>query len=72
MTEGPLDDYSASYAAACALLGLQHLHFLGLVFRGLSAQTMLVTETGVMQLVDFRCAVLQLLCALCMRVCAWG
>ncbi|KAI8469910.1 MAG: kinase-like domain-containing protein [Monoraphidium minutum] len=56
MAEGPLDDYSAAYVSACALLGMQHLHYLDIVYRGLSAQTILVTETGVMQLVDFRFA----------------
>jgi serine/threonine protein kinase len=54
LAEGPLDDYSASYIAACCLLGLQHLHQLGVVYRGLSTLTILVTESGIMQLVDFR------------------
>lgn len=55
LSEGPLDDYSAAYIAACCLLGLSHLHSLGFIYRGLSALTILVTEAGVMQLVDFRC-----------------
>ncbi|GBF88184.1 phosphatase 2C and cyclic nucleotide-binding kinase domain-containing protein [Raphidocelis subcapitata] len=54
LAEGPLDDYSAAYITACCLLGLSHLHSLGFVYRGLSALTILVTEAGVMQLVDFR------------------
>ena len=33
LDEGPLDDYSAAYIAACALLGLQHLHYLGVIYR---------------------------------------
>jgi hypothetical protein len=37
-----------------AVLGLSHLHRLGIAYRGLSAITLLVTEGGLVQLVDFR------------------
>ncbi|KAF8060315.1 protein phosphatase 2C [Scenedesmus sp. PABB004] len=53
---GPLDERSAAYVSAMALLGLSHLHRLGLMYRGLSAITLLVTEGGLVQLVDFRFA----------------
>jgi hypothetical protein len=41
--------------AANAVLALQHLHYLGIIYRGLNALTLLVTEAGLVQLVDFRC-----------------
>eukprot|EP00882_Tetradesmus_deserticola_P006856 GHRQ01007222.1.p1 GENE.GHRQ01007222.1~~GHRQ01007222.1.p1 ORF type:complete len:320 (+),score=136.27 GHRQ01007222.1:462-1421(+) len=53
---GPLDERSAAYITAMALLGLGHLHRLGIAYRGLSAITLLVTEGGLVQLVDFRFA----------------
>lgn len=56
LADGALDDYSAAYAAACVVVALQHLHLLGVLYRGLSADTVLVTETGLLQLVDFRFA----------------
>lgn len=54
--QGPLDERSASYVTAMAILGLSHLHRLGIAYRGLSAITLLVTEGGLVQLVDFRFA----------------
>lgn len=36
------------------VLGLNHLHRQGIAYRGLSAITLLVTEGGLVQLVDFR------------------
>lgn len=56
LQEGPLDERSAAYVVAMALLGLHHLHCLGIIYRGLSAITLLMTESGLVQLVDFRCA----------------
>jgi hypothetical protein len=53
-----------------AVLGLSHLHRLGIAYRGLSAITLLVTEGGLVQLVDFRycvgtlCSAYLLLCFL--------
>lgn len=52
--QGPLDERSAAYVVAMALLGLHHLHQLGIIYRGLSAITLLMTESGLVQLVDFR------------------
>jgi hypothetical protein len=40
--------------AGNAVLALQHLHYLGIIYRGLNALTLLVTEAGLVQLVDFR------------------
>jgi serine/threonine protein kinase len=54
--QGALDDESARFVAASVVLGLEHLHFSGVVFRGLTADTVLVTETGNLQLVDMRFA----------------
>lgn len=54
MLQGPLDERSAAYVTAMAVLGLSHLHRLGIAYRGLSAITLLVTEGGLVQLVDFR------------------
>lgn len=54
--QGPLDEYSTFYVAACAVLALEHLHYLDIIYRGLNAATMMVSEGGLMQLVDFRFA----------------
>jgi hypothetical protein len=54
LQEGPLDERSAAYVVAMVLLGLHHLHCLGIIYRGLSAITLLMTESGLVQLVDFR------------------
>lgn len=56
MLQGALDERSASYITAMVVLGLSHLHRLGIAYRGLSAITLLVTEGGLVQLVDFRFA----------------
>eukprot|EP00878_Enallax_costatus_P013880 GHUV01014515.1.p1 GENE.GHUV01014515.1~~GHUV01014515.1.p1 ORF type:complete len:400 (+),score=6.70 GHUV01014515.1:1-1200(+) len=53
---GPLDERSAAYITAMVVLGLNHLHRQGIAYRSLSAITLLVTEGGLVQLVDFRFA----------------
>eukprot|EP00879_Flechtneria_rotunda_P004427 GHRR01004678.1.p1 GENE.GHRR01004678.1~~GHRR01004678.1.p1 ORF type:complete len:470 (+),score=165.57 GHRR01004678.1:34-1410(+) len=53
---GPLDERSASYVVGMVVLGLGHLHHLGITYRGLSGNTLLMTEGGLVQLVDFRFA----------------
>ena len=56
LLQGPLDERSAAYVVAMALLGLQHCHQLGIIYRGMSAITLLMTESGLVQLADFRSA----------------
>jgi hypothetical protein len=56
LLQGPLDERSAAYVVAMALLGLQHCHQLGIIYRGMSAITLLMTESGLVQMVDFRSA----------------
>jgi hypothetical protein len=51
-----LDEVSAAYVTASAALALEHLHFLGVVYRGLCTSSVLVTEAGLLQLADFRFA----------------
>jgi hypothetical protein len=47
-------------------LALSHLHRLGIAYQGLSAITLLVTEGGLVQLVDFRYSVQTLCSAHCL------
>lgn len=54
VTPGPLDEPSAKFVVASLILALEHLHYSRVVYRGLSLQTVLVAETGNLQLVDFR------------------
>ena len=51
-----MDDLSAAYIVANVILGLQQLHYLGILYRGLNALSLLITEAGLIQLVDFRFA----------------
>ncbi|KAG1657206.1 hypothetical protein FOA52_008239 [Chlamydomonas sp. UWO 241] len=57
LTHDPLDERSSAFVAASVLLGLEHLHWSDVVYRGLAASTIVVTEAGQVQLVDFRFAV---------------
>ncbi len=50
----PLDEASAMYVAASVVLGLEHLHWSGVIYRGLCLHSVVVTEGGQVQLVDFR------------------
>ncbi|PNW77593.1 hypothetical protein CHLRE_10g443550v5 [Chlamydomonas reinhardtii] len=52
----PFDEASAMYIAASVVLGLEHLHWSGVIYRGLSVHSVVVTEGGQVQLVDFRFA----------------
>jgi CRP-like cAMP-binding protein len=56
LTYEPLDERSSAFVAASVLLGLEHLHWSDVVYRGLAASTVVVTEAGQVQLVDFRFA----------------
>ncbi|KAJ9512342.1 hypothetical protein QJQ45_012886 [Haematococcus lacustris] len=56
LAAGPLDDTSACFVAANVLLALEHLHWSHVIFRGLSMHSVIVTEGGQVQLVDFRFA----------------
>ncbi|GIL79333.1 hypothetical protein Vretimale_16527 [Volvox reticuliferus] len=56
MVPMPFDEASAMYIAASVVLGLEHLHWSGVIYRGLSAHSVVVTEGGQVQLVDFRFA----------------
>ncbi|KAL6754679.1 phosphatase 2C and cyclic nucleotide-binding/kinase domain-containing protein-like protein [Haematococcus lacustris] len=56
LAAGPLDDTSACFVAANVLLALEHLHWSRVIFRGLSMHSVIVTEGGQVQLVDFRFA----------------
>ncbi|KAG2485550.1 hypothetical protein HYH03_015717 [Edaphochlamys debaryana] len=56
MTPLPFDEPSAMYIAASVVLGLEHLHWSGVIYRGLSVHSVIVTEGGQVQLVDFRFA----------------
>mmetsp|Transcript_42463 Transcript_42463/g.127296 ORF Transcript_42463/g.127296 Transcript_42463/m.127296 type:complete len:1094 (-) Transcript_42463:580-3861(-) len=51
-----LDERSAAFVVASLVLGLEHLHFSDVVYRGLSAATVIVNDGGQVQLVDFRFA----------------
>ncbi|GFH29553.1 uncharacterized protein HaLaN_28236, partial [Haematococcus lacustris] len=50
LAAGPLDDTSACFVAANVLLALEHLHWSRVIF------SVIVTEGGQVQLVDFRFA----------------
>lgn len=52
----PFDEASAAYIAAHVALGLEHVHWSGFVYRGLSLASTIITEGGQVQLVDFRFA----------------
>lgn len=42
----PFDEASAMYIAASVVLGLEHLHWSGVIYRGLSVHSVVVTEGG--------------------------
>lgn len=52
----PLDEESAAFLAASIAIGLEQLHRSGVLYRGLSLDTVAVTEGGLAQLLDFRYA----------------
>lgn len=56
LAPGPLDEPSAVFVAASIVLGLEHLHWSHTLYRGLSVHSVIVTEGGQVQLVDFRFA----------------
>jgi CRP-like cAMP-binding protein len=53
---GCVEPEVARFLAAGLVSALDHLHFSGLIYRGLSAHTVLLTDGGVVQLVDMRFA----------------
>lgn len=42
----PFDESSAMFVAASVVLGLEHLHWSGVLYRGLSVQSIIITEGG--------------------------
>eukprot|EP00798_Chlamydomonas_sp_ICE-L_P016616 gene16616-22859_t len=52
----PFDPLSSMFVAASVVLGLEHLHWSQVIYRGLSAHSIIITEGGQVQLVDFRFA----------------
>ena len=56
LTPQPFDELSAVFVAASVVLGLEHLHCSNVIYRGLSVHSIIVTEGGQVQLVDFRFA----------------
>ena len=52
----PLSERAAAHYVAEAALALEHIHWQGCVFRGLSPDTALLDEDGHLQLCDFRFA----------------
>jgi CRP-like cAMP-binding protein len=50
----PLSEKAAAFYVAQAALALEHIHWHGALFRGLSPDTALLTAEGHLQLVDFR------------------
>ncbi|GAX81252.1 hypothetical protein CEUSTIGMA_g8684.t1 [Chlamydomonas eustigma] len=56
MSPQPFDELSAVFVAASVVLGLEHLHWSQVIYRGLSVNSIIITEGGQVQLVDFRFA----------------
>jgi len=56
LLDGPLDEPSAAFVAAQLAVALSHLHYLGIVYRGVCAASVVLTAAGLPQLVDFRFA----------------
>lgn len=46
MTPLPFDETSAMFIAASVVLGLEHLHWSGVLYRGLSVHSIIITEGG--------------------------
>ena len=42
----PFDEASAAFIAASVLMGLEHLHWSGVLYRGLSLHSIIITEAG--------------------------
>ena len=55
-SSSPFDEESAAFVAAGVALGLEQLHRSGVIYRGLSSDTVAVTEGGLAQLLNFRYA----------------
>ncbi|XP_067928056.1 cGMP-dependent protein kinase 1-like [Watersipora subatra] len=47
------DDNTARFAVACVIKALQYLHSLGIIYRDLKPENLLVTRDGYVKLVDF-------------------
>lgn len=54
LQSGPLDETSVCYLAASLVLALEHLHHLEIIYRAVTPHTVILTETGLVQLLDFR------------------
>ena len=54
----PLNEASVAHVAACVVAALDQLHTQSILFRGLQPSTVAVDINGLVQLVDFRYAVL--------------
>ena len=46
----PFDELSAMFVAASVVLGLEHLHWSQVIYRGLSVHSVIVTEGGQVRL----------------------
>jgi len=51
---GPVPESVAKYIAACVAVGLESLHRSGIVYRAVCADTLVITEQGLVQLVEPR------------------
>jgi len=52
----PLSEASAKYYAASAVLAMEHLHMAGVIYRGLSLDTLVLNRDFELQVLDFRFA----------------
>lgn len=50
----PLDEPSARFCAASVVVALEELHKAGILYRGVSPEVLMFSQTGHVQLVDFR------------------
>jgi hypothetical protein len=46
MSPQPFDELSAMFVAASVVLGLEHLHWSQVIYRGLSINSVIITEGG--------------------------
>lgn len=54
---GYFDDQTARFAVACVIKAFQYLHAMGVVYRDLKPENLLVTADGYVKLVSVQCHV---------------